>query len=52
VRGYLTTPGQSPDEARRMIEEMGFEVEERAEANAESAALFPKSFSSDPPPSS
>jgi biotin synthase len=30
VRGYLTTPGQSPDEARRMIEEMGFEVEEVA----------------------
>jgi biotin synthase len=32
VRGYLTTPGQSPDEARRMIEEMGFEVEEGIEA--------------------
>lgn len=31
VRGYLTTPGQSPDEARRMIEEMGFEVEEAIE---------------------
>ena len=28
VRGYLTTPGQTADEARRMIEEMGFEVEE------------------------
>jgi biotin synthase len=27
VRGYLTTPGQSPDEARRMVEGMGFEVE-------------------------
>ena len=27
VQGYLTTPGQNPDEARRMIEEMGFEVE-------------------------
>jgi biotin synthase len=27
VQGYLTTPGQPPDEARRMIEEMGFEVE-------------------------
>ena len=27
VRGYLTTPGQDADEARRMIEEMGFEVE-------------------------
>jgi biotin synthase len=27
VQGYLTTPGQTPDEARRMIEEMGFEVE-------------------------
>ncbi len=32
VRGYLTTPGQSPDEARHMIEEMGFEVEEGIEA--------------------
>jgi biotin synthase len=32
VRGYLTTPGQSPDEARRMIEEMGFEAEEGAAA--------------------
>jgi len=27
VRGYLTTPGQSAEAARRMIEEMGFEVE-------------------------
>lgn len=27
VQGYLTTPGQAPDAARRMIEEMGFEVE-------------------------
>src|SRR5882724_6464337 len=27
VRGYLTTPGQSADEAHRMIEGMGFEVE-------------------------
>jgi biotin synthase-like enzyme len=27
VRGYLTTPGQSSNEARQMIEEMGFEVE-------------------------
>jgi biotin synthase len=33
VRGYLTTPGQNPDEARRMIEEMGFEVEEGIEAS-------------------
>jgi biotin synthase len=32
VRGYLTTPGQSPDEARRMVEGMGFEVEESIEA--------------------
>jgi biotin synthase len=31
VRGYLTTPGQSSDEARRMIEDMGFEVEEGIE---------------------
>ena len=28
VEGYLTTPGQQIEEARRMIEEMGFEVEE------------------------
>jgi len=37
VRGYLTTPGQSPDEARRMIEAMGFEVEEGIETNADGA---------------
>lgn len=28
VRGYLTTPGQAPEEARRMIESVGLEVEE------------------------
>ena len=39
VRGYLTTPGQSPDEARRMIEEMGFEVE--AGVQAEEGARSP-----------
>ena len=27
VEGYLTTPGQQAEEARRMIEDMGFEVE-------------------------
>lgn len=27
VEGYLTTPGQKAEEARRMIEDMGFEVE-------------------------
>ena len=27
VAGYLTTPGQPPDEAHRMIQEMGFEVD-------------------------
>jgi biotin synthase len=27
VRGYLTTPGQSADDAKRMIEEIGLEVE-------------------------
>ena len=27
VGGYLTTPGQKPEEAWRMIEDMGFEVE-------------------------
>jgi biotin synthase len=35
VRGYLTTPGQSAEEARKMIEEIGFEVE---------PALEPASF--------
>lgn len=35
VGGYLTTPGQKPEEAWQMIEDMGFEVEEvRSEANA------------------
>jgi len=36
VEGYLTTPGQQADEARRMITDMGFEVEpaEAAPANA------------------
>jgi biotin synthase len=28
VGGYLTTPGQKPEEAWRMIEDMGFEIEE------------------------
>jgi biotin synthase len=28
VGGYLTTPGQKPEEAWRMIEDLGFEVEE------------------------
>ena len=28
VRGYLTTPGQAPEDAKRMIEEIGLEVEE------------------------
>ncbi len=27
VNGYLTTPGQASDDARQMIESMGFEVE-------------------------
>jgi biotin synthase len=27
IDGYLTTPGQQVEEARRMIEDMGFEVE-------------------------
>lgn len=34
VSGYLTTPGQSPDEARRMIEELGFEVDVVGESDA------------------
>ncbi|MBI1883121.1 MAG: biotin synthase BioB [Chlamydiae bacterium] len=34
IEGYLTTPGQQALEARRMIEDMGFEVEEHpAEAS-------------------
>ena len=28
VAGYLTTPGQRPEEAWRMIQDMGFEIEE------------------------
>ena len=28
IEGYLTTPGQQAEEARRMIEDMGFEIEE------------------------
>jgi len=28
VEGYLTTPGQQAEEAKRMIEDMGFEVED------------------------
>ncbi len=31
VQGYLTTPGQRPDEALAMIAALGFEVEEAAE---------------------
>jgi biotin synthase len=34
VSGYLTTPGQSPEEAHRMIREMGFEVDEVGETDA------------------
>jgi biotin synthase len=32
VDGYLTTPGQVPAEARRMIEDLGFEVDLEAPA--------------------
>jgi len=34
VEGYLTTPGQQAEEAHRMIEDMGFEVEGSACHNA------------------
>lgn len=34
IEGYLTTPGQQVNEAKRMIEEMGFEVEEGVEVTA------------------
>ena len=30
VEGYLTTPGQQADEAVRMIQDMGFEIEQEA----------------------
>ncbi|MFQ5693273.1 MAG: biotin synthase BioB, partial [Nitrospinota bacterium] len=33
VSGYLTTPGQPPDEAHRMIREMGFEVDATGESD-------------------
>ncbi len=29
IEGYLTTPGQQAEEARRMVEDLGFEVESR-----------------------
>jgi len=29
VNGYLTTPGQKATEAHRMIEDLGFEIEEK-----------------------
>lgn len=31
VNGYLTTPGQKATDAHRMIEDLGFEIEERVE---------------------
>lgn len=34
VSGYLTTPGQTPEEAHRMIREMGFEVDMIGETDA------------------
>ncbi|MBI3082764.1 MAG: biotin synthase BioB, partial [Candidatus Omnitrophica bacterium] len=37
VEGYLTTPGQQAEEARRMIEDMGFEIE-RVDAHHVAAA--------------
>jgi biotin synthase len=33
VSGYLTTPGQTPGEAHRMIRELGFEVDASGEAD-------------------
>ena len=35
INGYLTTDGQSADDARRMIEAMGFEVESERNAGPE-----------------
>ena len=40
VRGYLTTPGQSAEEARRMIGDMGFEVEEGIERQEDAASVI------------
>ncbi|MGH7856787.1 MAG: biotin synthase BioB, partial [Candidatus Binatia bacterium] len=43
VQGYLTTPGQRPDEAERMIVDMGFEVEaERDSAGRDGAEPPPR----------
>jgi biotin synthase len=39
VRGYLTTPGQGAEEARRMIEGMGFEVEEGIEQEQDAGSI-------------
>ncbi len=33
VDGYLTTPGQAPDEAHRMIREAGFEIDARGQSD-------------------
>ena len=30
VNGYLTTPGQMASDAHRMIEDLGFEIEDQA----------------------
>ncbi len=38
VSGYLTTPGQTPEEAQQMIEDMGFEVEEERSMEVASRA--------------
>jgi biotin synthase len=46
VRGYLTTPGQSTEEAHRMIEEMGFEVE--PPVGRASSALEPPAHGDEP----
>ncbi|HEX9780934.1 MAG TPA: biotin synthase BioB [bacterium] len=46
VEGYLTTPGQQAEEARRMIEDMGFEVEagtSQPHPQRHSAPLVPNS---------
>ncbi|MDA0748828.1 MAG: biotin synthase BioB, partial [bacterium] len=34
MEGYLTTGGQNADDARQMILDMGFEIEEHVEATA------------------
>ena len=59
IEGYLTTPGQQAEEARRMIEDMGFEVETtgidgcraKGEGRREEGESAPSPFALHPSPS-